>query len=174
LTIARQAADSGSDAAVALITTVGTLVGVILGALITWTLEGQRQRRNERLLSKAALRLLRDDIATAVWRFQNMADQLRVVRDYVDATIPSWEDYREFFAGRWSMQDWTTFADAIQVARQTAVSLRAVLPADAPTGELNASLAQRASETAETLRSVNIKATTLMEDAPSRDSGLEG
>lgn len=129
--------ESGASA---LITTVGTLLGVLVGGLLTAGLDEYGRNRNEKRLRRAAGRLLGEEFDQTAKELRSVADTRLVTAATLPDRIASWDTYREILATRLDSDEWVAIATAVGVARASVGSLGALITASVPIGQLSASM----------------------------------
>jgi hypothetical protein len=122
------------------ISTIGALVGVMLGGFLTVILDGARQRRQEDRLERAARRLLSDELSEARDVFLRIAGERVVRRERMPEAIGSWDQYRELMATRMSDHEWRQVANAVLMARRLRGELHPLTATEVGLGQLNTSL----------------------------------
>jgi hypothetical protein len=146
-------ADAGqpSGTAETVISTVGALLGVVVGGFLTVILDGIRQRRQEDRLEQAARRLLADELAEAREIFLRIAREHVVRREHVPEPIGSWDQYRELLASRMADFEWRQIANAVLTARRMRGELQPLAATETALGQVRTSLVKELEQTAQTL-----------------------
>jgi hypothetical protein len=144
-------ADQGGEAPAAVISSVGALLGVVVGGFLTATLESVRQRRQEERLERAAGRLLSDELAHTRDTFIRIANDRIVRRAAIPGKIASWDQYREFLASRMTGTEWSKVARAVLATRNLCGELEQLAASDVGVGQFSAEFEMKLKQTAETL-----------------------
>jgi len=145
------AADQGSETPAAVISTVGALLGVVLGGFLTAVLEGTRQRRRDERLERAARRLLFEELAEGSDAFLRIAEDNTVRRASVPEPVASWDQYRELLAARMTDRDWRVVTKAVLTARDLCGELGQLTATDVGLAMLPAPLQEELKQAAGTL-----------------------
>jgi hypothetical protein len=146
-------ADVGQQSGTAetIISTIGALLGVVLGGFLTVMLDSIRQRRQEDRLERAARRLLSDELAEARDVFLGIAHERVVRRERMPEPIGSWDQYRELLASRMADGEWRQVANAVLTARRLRGELQPLVATEVGLGQLRTSLVTELEQTAQTL-----------------------
>jgi hypothetical protein len=145
------AADGGNDTPAAVISTIGALLGVVLGGSLTALLESARQKRRDQRLELAAGRLLSDELRETRDAFLRIARDTSVRRAGIPGPVASWEQYRELLASRMEEEQWRTVAEAVLAARNMRGELQQLTATDVGLGPLPAPLRAELEQTAKVL-----------------------
>ena len=146
-------ADAGQQSSTAetVISTIGALLGVVVGGFLTVVLDSMRQRRQEDRLERAARRLLSDELAEAGNLFLRIARERVVRREHVPEPIGSWDQYRELLASRMADLEWRQIATAVLTVRRLRGELQPLAATEAGLGQVPTSLVEELEQTAQTL-----------------------
>ncbi len=145
------AANQGNETSAAVISTVGALLGVVVGGFLTAVLESVRQRRQEERLERAAGRLLSDELVQTRDTFVRIANDRIVRRAGIPGKIASWDQYRELLATRMTDRQWSKVAKAVLAARNLCGELEQLAASDVGVGQLPAEFEMKLKQAAETL-----------------------
>lgn len=128
--------DDSAGIADAIISTVGVLLGVVLGGVLTITLESRRERRKLDRLERAARRLVADELTRGSKALRNIAEERVVRAEGIPEGIPSWATYRELFATRMADEEWRVVSAAVESLYEQRDHLRPIAATDVGIGEL--------------------------------------
>jgi len=134
-----------------LITTVGALLGVVLGGFLTVMLDSVRQGRREERLERAARRLLSNQLAEAAEVFRRVAGERVVRREDLPEPIASWDQYGELLASRMDDRQWHQVANAVFTVHRLRRELEPLATTEVGLGQLRAALVTELEEAAQTL-----------------------
>ena len=145
------AAGQGNETPAAVISTIGALLGVVLGGFLTAVLEGVRQRRRDDRLEQAAWRLISDELAETRGAFLRIAGDTAVRRASIPDPVTSWDQYRELLASRMKDGQWRTVAKAVLAAHNLRGELEQLTATEVGLGPLPALLRTELEQTAKIL-----------------------
>jgi hypothetical protein len=149
-----------SQTPAAIISTVGALLGVMLGGFLTAVLDSFRQRRQEERLAQAARRLLADEMAQIRDAFLRIADDGHVRRGGIPKPVASWDQYRELLACRLADRQWYMLAQAVLVACDLCAELEQLTAADVGVGQLPTALGMQLKQSADALGDASSRLST--------------
>ena len=98
---------SGSSVAGPLITATATLLGVLVGGVLTGVITSRLEDTRERRLAEAAVRLLHSDLGAVASALDHIIRTDKVWADQVPASPPAWESHREVLAARLPGEAWS-------------------------------------------------------------------
>jgi hypothetical protein len=141
----------GNETPAAVISTIGALLGVVLGGFLTAILDGIRQRRRDERLERAAWRLLSDELWGTCGAFLRIAKDAAVRRASIPEPVASWDQYRELLASRMEDEQWRTVAQSVLAARNMRGELEQLTATEVGLGPLPAPLRTELEQTAKML-----------------------
>jgi hypothetical protein len=144
-------ADQGNETPAAVISSIGVLLGVVVGGFLTAMLESIRQRRQEERLERASGRLLSDELVQTRDTFVRIANDRMVRRAAIPGKIASWDQYREFLASRMTDREWSNVARAVLAARNLSGELEQLAASDVGVGQFSTEFEMKLKQAAKTL-----------------------
>jgi hypothetical protein len=117
----------------ALISTGGALLGVLIGGLLSWQLQRLTERRHQRALVRAALRLTEVELLEASQSLKKAADA-GYWKESTTLPTGAWHAYREVLAMTLDPSDWGTLAEAAIALDHLNARLTKLDPTQGPQG----------------------------------------